>query len=93
MDVFEQHVNETLALIGQEKLSYYKEEAPIFQKAYDYVKEYAYQKKLTNTAIALRVVRALHSGTYRWQCCKKPLCLSLSCGCADDHQLTYSLKP
>ena len=65
MDRFQEEVNGILSRIGTDHLKYNREEAWMYQHTYEFIQNYAVEKQLLNTAIALPVVRSLHDGTYR----------------------------
>ena len=58
-------VKQILDSIDPQVLAYNKEEFWMIERRYQYVEQYALDHHLTNTAIALPLVRGLHNGTYR----------------------------
>lgn len=65
MDEFYQKLNYYLEQIGEDNLKYNKDEAWMYSYLYSFIQDYAFSHRLFNTALALPVVRALLSGTYR----------------------------
>lgn len=63
--VFSQRVKQALDAIDKDYLSYDKSEFWMIERRYQYVKNYAMEKQLYNTSIALPLVRGLHDGAHR----------------------------
>ncbi|MDO4490318.1 MAG: hypothetical protein Q4B85_04565 [Lachnospiraceae bacterium] len=65
MEDFSRKVDSILQKIGEENLQYNRDESWMYDGLYRFIRNYAYERKLLNTAVALPVVRSLLSGIYR----------------------------
>ncbi|MDD6310946.1 MAG: HD domain-containing protein [Firmicutes bacterium] len=62
---FKNRIYEILSQIDPQVLSYNKDEFWTIKFPYEYIKQYAYENMLMNTAIALPLTRGVHDGTHR----------------------------
>jgi len=62
---FNQRVSAALADIGSDLLDYNREEFWIVKYHYDYLENFARERRFFNTCIALPLARGIHNGSYR----------------------------
>ncbi|MDO4617801.1 MAG: hypothetical protein Q4B03_10210 [Lachnospiraceae bacterium] len=65
MEDFSIEIDSIIRRIGEDHLKYDETESWMYNELYESVREYAYDRRLLNTSVALPVVRKLLSGVYR----------------------------
>lgn len=65
MEDFSREIDKIVRRIGEDHLQYNEDESWMYDDLYEFVRKYAYNKRLLNTSVALPVVRSLLDGIYR----------------------------
>lgn len=81
---YKEKLKAALSEIPEELLAYNEDEYWMYSYVYDYLSYYARSKELLNTAVALRVSRALHNGKYRKSVISRD---------GNDYRLPYIIHP